>query len=123
MILIKNNRDLIYYLSNGLYYIRELTLLNNKKYEKYLFNKEYMYQNITGILGNIFEAAYNFQQNILTTSLEMTNNRQNYLLECDVIVNSIEEDLSVKTINLTFNTALTQMFTSLFKIKNTDLKI
>ena len=122
LILIKNNRDLIYYLSNGLYYIRELTLLNNEKYQKYLFDKEYMYKNITGILGTIFEAAYDIQQNILTTSLEMTNGRKNYLLDCDVIVNSIEEDLSVKTINLTFNTALTQMFTSLFQIKNTELK-
>ena len=122
MRIIKDNRDLINHLTNGLYYIRELTLLNNEKYKVYLFNKEYMYENITGILGTIFKEAYQYQQNILTTSLEMTKGRKNFLLEGDVFVNTIEEDLKVKTILLTFNTALTQMFTSLFKIKNTPLE-
>ena len=120
--IIKNNIDLLDNILKGLYYIRELTLLNNNKYKIYLYNKDYMYQNITGTLGDIFENAYNFQQNILTTSLTMTKNRRNFLLNGDVYVNTIEDDLSVKEIELTFKTALSQMLTSLFQIKNTDLK-
>ncbi len=119
--IIKDNRDLINHILNGLYYIRELTLLNNEKYKVYLYNKDYMYENITGILGEIFEEAYQFQQNILTTYLEMTKGRKNFLLEGDVSINTIEEDLTVKEIILNFNTALTQMLTSIFQIKNTPL--
>ena len=123
LLIIKNSHDLLQNCINGLYLIRELVLLNNEKYSFYLFEKHYMYLNITERLNEIFIESYELQQNILTTSLKTSENRNNYFLKGTINLNNLEEDLTVKTFELSINSAVTLLFNTLYKIKTTQLDL
>ena len=119
--MISDLHQLISNVISGIYYVRELVLLNNDQYSTSLFSKEASYENITNSIEDLFKASYSLQQNILTTSTKMSHNRKNLLLEGTTNVSMIEDDLDTKDIELTVNTAVTQAFTSLYQIKNTPL--
>jgi len=112
------NCNMIY----GLNLIRELTLLNNEKYTAYTYNKNYMYNNITKRLKQIFEESYIYIQDILTTNIIFNENRKNYLIIGNTTINTIDENFNVFSINLNIYTSIIQLFNSLFRITNLKLE-
>lgn len=120
--MITDLHQLIANVITGIYFNRELVLYNNEKFTNYLFEKEYSITNITSQMEELFKNSYTLQQSILTTSTTMNDNRTNLLLEGTTYVYMIEDNLLIKEIELTINTAITQAFTSLYQIKNVPLE-
>ena len=119
--IISDLHALISNIITGIYYIRELTLLYNHSYRTTLYDKDFSKRNITSSLNDLFIYSYKLQQHILTTNMNLHHNRKNLLLEGSTTVHAIKDDLTVISIDLSINAAITQLFTSMYIIANDNV--
>jgi hypothetical protein len=119
--MISDLHALISNIITGIYYIRELTLLYNHSYRTTLYDKDFSKRNITSSLNDLFIYSYKLQQHILTTNKNLHHNRKNLLLEGSTTIHAIKDDLTVISIDLSINAAITQLFTSMYIIANDNV--
>ena len=130
ILIINNSRILQTDLLLGLYYIRELTLLSMNynetiKYKTYLYNKEYMISNITNTLNELFDRSSLLQKSLESTLVKWSQNRNNILINTDVIVNilnDLDDKLEVIEVKTKAFSAITELLGNLFEVINSNIK-
>jgi len=120
--LIDNSYKLISNSLTGVYFIRELLLINNPTYNMFIFDSKDEYKkNITDSLLNIFNEAYVLQNDILKSNGVLRrsihlDHQTNY--NEDVYITVINDLMETKTINLSLETAYAEANTALYNIIN-----
>ena len=118
-----DNHELINNLLSGLFFIQELSLLNTPNFNNLIFNKEYTFQNISNSLSELFTNSYHLQQQILTSPLELTDNRINILLKGKTFITVYEQSTnSSNQIDVIFNAAITNLITSMHNLIDKENK-
>jgi hypothetical protein len=105
----------------GLFYTRELVLLNNPKFTNFILpDRVSSISNMTQSLINIFSDSYSLQAWILTSTLAILT--ENDLTQQTISLDVIMDTLNTQTVELTFNSAFLEAITSLYHIGNADIK-
>lgn len=121
LILIVNSYKLIANSIMGLFYTRELVLLNNMKFTNFILpDRVSSINNMTQCLVNIFSDSYSLQSWILTSTLAIVT--ENDLNKQPITLDVIMDTLNTQNVELTFNSAFLEAITSLYHIGNADIK-
>ena len=131
ILIINNSRILQTDLLLGLYYIRELTLLsisnnNSSKYKTCLYDKDFMINNITKTLNELFERSSLLERSLESTLVKWSENRNNILIKNDTKVNILDDlDKNFKVIEVKSKafSAITELLGNLFEVINKNLKL
>ena len=122
-ITIKENIELIFhsYLlkvvnSYGVYYARELVLLNNINYTTIPFEREKYRQSILEHVVFIFVRSHDLITYAMTTFLTFSEANQKKLSQTKVSTTIIEDNFDINAFNLSMNSAFIEVNTALFHI-------
>ncbi len=124
IIIINNSRILQTDFSLGLYYIRELTLLSmnedneDKKYKTNLYNKEFMVNNITITLNELFDRSSLLERSLESTSIKWSQNRDNVLITKYTDIFFLDKQLEVIQVKSKAFSAITELLGNLFEVAN-----
>jgi hypothetical protein len=124
ILIINNSRILQTDFSLGLYYVRELTLLSmnedneDKKYKTNLYNKEFMINNITATLNELFDRSSLLERSLESTSIEWSQNRHNILISNDTNIIFLGKQLEVIQVKSKAFSAITELLGNLFQVTN-----
>ena len=130
ILIINNSRILQTDLLLGLYYVRELTLLsmnNNetKKYKTSLYDKEFMTNNITNILNELFDRSSLLERSLESNLVKWSQNRENILIKSDTKVNILDDfDGKLKVVEVSSKafSSITELLGNLFEVINSNIK-
>ena len=117
-----DNHELITNILSGLFFIQELSLLNTPNFTNLIFSNEYTSQNISNSLSELFTNSYQLQQQILTSPIELSDNRINVLLKGKTNIKVIESSSQISnSIEVIFNAAITNLLTSMHKLIHVNI--
>ena len=130
ILIINNSRILQSDLLLGLYYIRELTLLSMNdnetiKYKTHLYDKEFMINNITKTLNELFDRSALLERSLESTLVKWSQKRNNILTKTDVKINILDDldnKLNVIEIESKAFSAMTELLGNLFEVINSNIK-
>ena len=128
ILVMNNSRILQTDLLLGMYYIRELTLLSKNtndtiKYKTNLYDKEYMINNITKTLNELFDRSSLLERSLESTLVKWSQNRENILIKTNTTINvldNLDDKLEVIEVNSQSFSALTELLGNLFEVVNTN---
>jgi len=129
--LVSNSFNLILNSISGVFYIRELILLNNPAYINFIPERTSYVKNITGNLLNLFSNSSNIYNEILIKEISINevfrrgtdyNNNEFYLAYNEGIpIQVLQDSLFYRKINSTLHSAFIEANTALYHIANTDI--
>jgi hypothetical protein len=121
---IRNNINVVFYSFNiitnniiGLFYTRELVLLNNPAYTNFFTDRSTYIKNITDSLNNIFTDTYTLFSDINNAGLSYSENAESVLNKQYLNINSIDSN----QISLLFTNAFIETITTLYHIANASI--
>ena len=130
ILIINNSRLLQTDLLLGLYYIRELTLLSmndneTKKYTTFLYDKDFMINNITKTLNELFDRSSLLEKSLESNLVKWSQNRENILINTNTQVNILDDfdgKLDVIEVKSKAFSAITELLGNLFEVINSNIK-
>lgn len=102
--------------SYGIYYTRELTLLNDVNYTSIPGNKEDYQTSCINSTVNIFINSHDVITYIMTTFLSISASNQKVLSDTQILTTIIEDDFKISRFNLSMNSAFIEANTALFHV-------
>jgi hypothetical protein len=135
--LISNSFNLIINNIKGVFFSRELILLNNKDYYNFIPKREIYMKNITDNLLNIFSYSSDLYNSILIKEISMKNNNDNniyinnknnnkvfnlaYTYEDYITISILQSSNIIRELNSTLDSAFKEANTALYHLANTNI--
>ena len=125
--LVSNSFNLILNSISGVYYIRELILLNNPSYINFIPERTIYVKNITGNLLDLFSNSSILYNEILIKEIsinEVFNSAENALTLAyaeTIPIQILQDNFQFRKINSTLHSAFKEANTALYHIANTDI--
>jgi hypothetical protein len=119
--LIYDSYNLIENTINSVYHVRELILLNNPKYTNIYQKREDYIQNNTNILLNIFAESHDLLTDVVTTNLPISSSNYDILSNSKMKIYILEENLNLKSIDLTLSASFLETNTALYRVVNQQI--
>ena len=102
--------------SYGIYYTRELTLLNSENYTSIPGDRNTYRENCINSTVDIFINSHDVITYIMTSFLSVSESNQDILSNTQILTTIIEDDYKTSTFNLTMNSAFIEANTALFHV-------
>ena len=102
--------------SYGIYYTRELTLLNSENYTSIPGDRNIYRENCINSTVDIFINSHDVITYIMTSFLSVSESNQDILSNTQILTTIIEDDYKTSTFNLTMNSAFIEANTALFHV-------
>jgi hypothetical protein len=103
----------------GLYYTREIILLNNPNYSNFLMDRITYTKNITTELEYIFSQSHNLMSNITSSKLNYYSSQS--LMNSKLQAMILNEYKIVKEVEMTYINAFSEANTALFHLSTSDI--
>ena len=121
VILIENALRILLYNSYGIFYVRELTLLNNPYYVNHPYNQSYYIKLCLSETLWYFEQVHELMSYIFTSPLILSPEGERFMDNNTITATVNKDDNTLVTYNLSLTSAFVEVNTALFQVGHTDI--